>query len=595
MSVEWVSLPLDKENWWVKNHGVKPFNLKFPVFTFGDKGPKILLILDRVPTTDLKVNKLLGTNTVNPLLKVLDYIGKDVSEVHVLNLPCFKVNTLNEDDEKRAVKDFWNRAVSYIKKIKPDCTVLCGHDSIRMGLSETPFKISIFELGRVKTMLGKYKCVPSLPYHRICSTLPDEKKTLSGLLGEFSRHLEAAIDGVNAYDISGPHKVKIINTIPKFNKFYKKLMKAKRPCWDSEFTNLSYRCNKLLCLQCCLNGKVAYFLPYHHPSSPFSVKEIEYIRSKLKDYLENHTAEFWIAHQAKAEMGSFKFHLGVQFIPTPVYDTMCAEAALDENRRFIRDIYGESVYSLESLTHKYGSDVYTRGAIDKENRGHDIGSFKIEDLAEYGCKDVITCWRVAHCQIEEAEKRKHKNFIRFVTEIIGGEVYNFFHLESNGVPADKKYLLKMMSKDSPISRAIDDVKLKYKNSKHAIKANELLCSDVASNALFGLPWKFDIGKDCFHPETYVLTTTGPVKIKDLYSMGELPTVMSYNHLSGKTEFKDSVGVYKKISDKKFVCISYQGGSLRVTEDHEIWSVTKNKYIKAVDVQEDEEVLVWEVK
>ena len=36
---------------------------------------------------------------------------------------------------------------------------------------------------------------------------------------------------------------------------------------------------------------------------------------------------------------------------------------------------------------------------------------------------------------------------------------------------DKEYLIKMMAKDSIFNKALSEVKAKYKESKHAIKAN----------------------------------------------------------------------------------------------------------------------------
>ena len=38
-------------------------------------------------------------------------------------------------------------------------------------------------------------------------------------------------------------------------------------------------------------------------------------------------------------------------------------------------------------------------------------------------------------------------------------------------------------------------------------------------------------------------------------------------------------------------IEYEGGSISVTGNHPVWSVTRNAYIRADDIQEDEEIMV----
>jgi DNA polymerase I-like protein with 3'-5' exonuclease and polymerase domains len=497
MRIEWNSIPFKRSKWWIKNFNAKMFDLNIPTIVTGEKGPKILLVIDKVPREDIPIKKLLGSNSNKILFNVLDYIKCPVSEIRIINLACFKVKILSESDEQRALKDFWDRTSSYIEDSNPDCVVLCGEDSIDLALKDIDENIRYLDIGRrfkAKINGKKYNVVPSLPYHRICSTVPDEMKKCSCLIGEFARHLETAING-NAYNIDSPYTNINVNTIKKFNKFMKKLRVAKRPCWDTEFMNLSFKCNKVLSIQCSLDGNTAYYIPMYHPKTPFTSKELEYIKKTLKKYFEFCEApEFWMAHNSKAELGIFKFQLGVQYVRAPTYDSMLAESALDENRRYLRDIYGKSAYSLQSLTHKYGSHMYCEGVIRKDDR-ENMSKFSLKDNIEYACKDVISCWRVSHCQIEEAKKRNFKHFVRFVTGVLSDEVYDFFAMESNGCPVDKKYLVQMMSRTSDITQSIEKVKYKYKHSKNAQKANEILCKNAPGVGLFGLPWVFDIAKE----------------------------------------------------------------------------------------------------
>ncbi len=45
------------------------------------------------------------------------------------------------------------------------------------------------------------------------------------------------------------------------------------------------------------------------------------------------------------------------------------------------------------------------------------------------------------------------------------------------------------------------------------------------------------------------------------------------------------------TEEEMYKIEYEGGSISVTGNHPIWSVTRNAYIRADDIQEDEEVMI----
>lgn len=96
---------------------------------------------------------------------------------------------------------------------------------------------------------------------------------------------------------------------------------------------------------------------------------------------------------------------------------------------------------------------------------------------------------------------------------------------------------------------------------------------------------------CFHPDTHVFTEQGPIKIKELIKQTNPPKVLSFNHNTNSQEYKPIEFQSQHTTSKQMVEIQYEGGSLFITEDHEIWSVTRDAYIRATDIQPDEELLI----
>jgi hypothetical protein len=104
-------------------------------------------------------------------------------------------------------------------------------------------------------------------------------------------------------------------------------------------------------------------------------------------------------------------------------------------------------------------------------------------------------------------------------------------------------------------------------------------------------WDLMAGEYCFDPETLVETEFGMRKIIDIVRDPQPPRVWSFNHKTGERELKQVLYQSEHTTTDKMIEIEYEGGTLRVTENHEIWSVTHQRYVKVKDVREDEEVLI----
>lgn len=95
---------------------------------------------------------------------------------------------------------------------------------------------------------------------------------------------------------------------------------------------------------------------------------------------------------------------------------------------------------------------------------------------------------------------------------------------------------------------------------------------------------------CFHPETFVQTNKGLIPILEICKNVENYSVLSYNHKTNKTEFKEIAASSIHPPEEDMYEIEYEGGKLKVTASHKLWSVTRKAYVEVQHLLEGEEVL-----
>lgn len=166
------------------------------------------------------------------------------------------------------------------------------------------------------------------------------------------------------------------------------------------------------------------------------------------------------------------------------------------------------------------------------------------------------------------------------------------------------YILPIAHKDSPwLATELKYIKkrlrlyFEYKNkNKLHIYANAVfdlnrIRVDLGVRHFKNSTWDIFAGEFCFDPETYLVTETGKMKIKEFIRMEDKPRVMSFNHKTQTTEYKNVIASSEHETEEDMYELDYEGGTLRVTGNHKIWSVTRNAYIRVDEIAEGEEVLV----
>jgi DNA polymerase I-like protein with 3'-5' exonuclease and polymerase domains len=82
-----------------------------------------------------------------------------------------------------------------------------------------------------------------------------------------------------------------------------------------------------------------------------------------------------------------------------------------------------------------------------------------------------------------------------------------------------------------------------------------------------------------------------VRLGDLIEMENPPRVKSFNHATREIEYKPIGYKSKHTTEEQMLEIEYEGGSVWVTENHLVWSETRNMYIEARYIEEGEDILI----
>lgn len=165
------------------------------------------------------------------------------------------------------------------------------------------------------------------------------------------------------------------------------------------------------------------------------------------------------------------------------------------------------------------------------------------------------------------------------------------------------YVVPMYHKDTPfVPKELKHIARRLKNFFEGENKNDY---HVYANAQFDLNllrhqldveymandvWDIFAGEYCFHPETLVFTEDGYICIKTLVSMRCRPRVWSYNVETKKTELKRITHVYEISTNDDMYELSFVGGTVRVTENHKVWSASRNDYVAIKDFTVNEKVM-----
>lgn len=430
---------------------------------------------------------------------ILNKIIKDKGIKQLVIYPLVPYSTL--DVPSGTSKLFYEESFAVLDKlltkIKPDGIVFSGYCELD---SDYKSKINPNKWGRVEKYKN-YPCIYTISINRMAQDKKSEnQENMASLLGFFSYHLDAILNGENFYTIDKTDwKSTVVRTIEDFDKMLEEIKASKVTCYDTETTGLSRTQDSLLTIQIATGPKRAYILPWKHKQSPWNLEQLKYIRKQLKEYFERGKSKFHIYQNAKFDITQFFTHIGIKYYNHRIYDLMGGEFQLDENRKFLTNIGILHPFSLEFIARNYGAgDIFHEGKLGKEDRVT-LADEDLDDIAEYGAKDVILPYQIAKFQIQEAKRRGDKNFLKIVAGQISDMIYDFTIMEYNGSLVDKEYLMDLRDKNSSIGKKFDEVEAQLKEMDSVKKANDLLLEEMGYStapSIFNIKkWVFNINQE----------------------------------------------------------------------------------------------------
>ena len=365
-------------------------------------------------------------------------------------------------------------------------------------------KIDPAKFGRVFDYKIKDKTFPCIytisPNYWGTDKKSSDQEDFASLVGFFKQHLEIVMEGKNRYTVDGEGwQTTLVRNIEQFDSMMEDIRNSRKTAWDCETTGLSRKCEKLLTLQVATGEKTCYVLPFQHKQSLFTSKELKYIADTFKNYFEREAeGKIHVYQNAKYDIGQFITHFNLKYYAAHIWDLMAGEFALNENRKFLNLVGFMTPYTLEFISYNYGGGhLFHEGKLGKKERTI-LADENIEDIAEYGAKDVIIPYQICSFQIQEAKRRGDKGFVKLVADQMSDMILDFAVMESNGIKVDKGYLLKLRDGQSQLTKAMQDIEDEYWSMDSVKAANGILLEAKglpSKPTCFGVVQKvFDINK-----------------------------------------------------------------------------------------------------
>lgn len=467
---------------------------------------KILFVLDYVPTEDLRSGRMLSGATgqlFDSLFKVTKdfyYSEHEIGDYSWLavSFHSFKTANLPEQTKLEAKAEFAERLKFIITQYKPDMVVTFGADPMRalngeMIASKYRGKKGVhyehFYGVPIETEVRSNKKTHTFQHISTLSLNTLVNATGKGdpmyLAGYIARNLMNALYGGMRYKIPElKYKIRVVDTIERFDLMMDDITEAKVVAIDTETKNLMRITNKMLTIQFACDDKIAYILPVGHKDSPWLLEELKYIKKRLRAFFEykNKNVQHVYAN-AVFDLNRIRVDLGVRFFKNKLWDIFAGEFCLDENMKVLTSVAGGTYYSLLNIVMQYGCKAYYESDFGKEKRV----TIEQEDLKgpvlTYMALDVITLIHVRKLQLQRAKDYGYRKYKSMVTEQISDMIHMFSCLETNGCKTDIDWLFFLKSKDSPILKHRDEVVKRLMNSDGVVKANEKMTKKSGAPAI----------------------------------------------------------------------------------------------------------------
>lgn len=181
--------------------------------------------------------------------------------------------------------------------------------------------------------------------------------------------------------------------------------------------------------------------------------------------------------------------------------------------------------------------------------------------------------------------------LQFSTSSKAGYVLPLFHIDCPFQPKETQYIKRRMREFFALDFDPLDTPERFLIG-HNLKFDFTVIRQTFDiHSIYWPAWDTMAGEYCFHPDTLVCTENGKIPIKNIVTESKSTKVWSFNHEKQCAELKPVLLASEHQTNEMMYEIEYEGGSLRLTGNHKIWSVTRNKYVRVDEIYPDEDVLV----
>lgn len=529
---------------------------------------KILFVLDYVPTEDLRTGRMLSGATgqlFDNVFKVAEQYYNSEHELQDYSWMCisfhsFKIAGMPDQYRADARQEFADRLKFIIAEYKPDMVVTFGQDPYkalngemiaakyrdRKGIHyEHFYGVPIETTVKSGKKTHSFKHVPTLSLNTLVGASgKGEAMYLAGYVG---RNLMTALYGDLRYRMPElQYKVRLVDSIEKFDKMLDIISEAKVVAIDTETKNLMRITNRMLTIQFAVDDTAAYILPIGHKDSPWLPEELKYIKKKLRLFFERKNKnKHHVYANAVFDLNRIRVDLGVRHFKNDVWDVFAGEFGHDENMKVLEGVTGGTFYTLLNICMQYGCEAYYESEFGKDKRATIETQDLDKPLLNYCALDVITLIHIRKLQIQRAKDYGYKKYQSLVSEQISDMLHVFSCLEVNGCKTDINWLFYLKSKESPIRMHMADVIKRLEETPGVQKANQKMSkkSGAPQLGLFGKTKLkiFDIAKkehlnflmfDVLKLKELSVGKSGKGNIdKDFQKKyGDIPEVALYNEL-----------------------------------------------------------------
>lgn len=505
----------------------QPYTIRVPREKgFEQSKRRVLVVVGKVPTDDLRAEALLSSDTskitMGNILKEADKWARKFGEVDnnkfaFVNFNFFKNYHLGNEARQASVAVKVKRIHNYIDKLKPHLVIVFGDEAacaLLPGVEYVPNKRGWVH--KTKTKAGhKFNLVSTIDYDDLCPSGSNsggrDQVDQSNLIGYAFRNIANGLLGKMPVSLASikPNPI-YVDTMGKFKKLYRKLMKAKVIAVDTETDNLNVVKNRLLTIQFAFCATKAYFLPVDHKDGPFTGVQLKFIKKRLAKWLAKEVPaicrmkdpQYIIAQNGGYDLRIMREFLKVPYVAWPLWDATAGEFVLDENIDGLSS-YNTRPWGLAQLFCSYGNDWYFNAAFSKSDR-KTIKDVKLDkNVLNYGAMDVQSIYGIHRAQqvIASMMDFNGKSYLPVYRRFILVQMSNMIHQMSNmvhrGNLIDKKHLIHIASKQGPLAKLIDEVEKELYSMPSVKKANKILAKQDSrpKTGLFGAvkePWIFNL-------------------------------------------------------------------------------------------------------